>query len=185
MGLSLRKTVEYINVLEVLQRDYHLRNTSAPSECSPLSENHTPFSSYLITFFVKAEKQTSYIFRLKKHIFITITCTHIFEHNSSFQDSFISNYIRRWTVTVLMVSSIIIIIENMSIGTALVKSVDLTFNCQRDAIKTSKCRRDKKLFYESASYVKVKCNELEITLVTLNILYDRSCRFTRLCILIN
>jgi hypothetical protein len=84
-----------------------------------------------------------------------------------------------------MVSSIIIIIENMSIGTPLVMSVALTFNCQRGAIKTSKCRRDKKLFYESAFYVKVKCNELEITLVTFNILYDRFCQFIRLCILIN
>jgi len=51
---------------------------------------------------------------------------YIFEHKPSFQDSFISNYIRRRTITVLMVSSIVI--ENMSIGIALVKSVALTFN---------------------------------------------------------
>jgi hypothetical protein len=88
VGLSLRKNAEYINVLQVLKRDYHLRNTSAPSECSPLSENHTPFSSYLATFFVKGEKQISYIFRLKKHIFIIITYTHIFEHKSSYSRQF-------------------------------------------------------------------------------------------------
>jgi hypothetical protein len=126
IGLSLIQTAEYINVLQFLKRDYHLRNTSAPFECIPLSEIHTPFSSYLRTFFVKAEKQISYFFPLKRHIFIIITFSHIFENKSSVQDSFISNYIRMRTITVLMVSSIII--ENTSIGTPLVKSVALTFN---------------------------------------------------------